>query len=69
MKEVLTRSVKVCDKKCAQVNDSDSLTPFEKNCLGKCFDRYFEQYERTISKTLAALGEGKKKEADYNDDL
>lgn len=36
MKKVLVSGLSVCNRKCVAPSDLDYLSPYEKNCVGKC---------------------------------
>ena len=40
MKRILIGGLKVCFNRCVPPSDKDYLTSFEKNCVGKCTEKY-----------------------------
>jgi hypothetical protein len=40
MKKVLVAGLGVCYRKCVALDDRDYLTNFEKNCVGKCTEKF-----------------------------
>lgn len=40
MKKVLVSGLGPCNRKCVSLDDRDYLTPYEKNCVGKCTEKF-----------------------------
>lgn len=59
MKEILTRSVRICEDRCIAVSNESDLSNYERSCLGKCFDKYLEMYEKNIEVIGHALADKK----------
>ena len=60
MRKILVLSMDVCDKRCVPFTDRDSLTGYEKVCLGKCIDKNLEMQLRNSEKIAKAFAEEKK---------
>ena len=67
MKRLMVKTIQVCGQKCILQSDRDYLNGFEKNCLGKCADKYFEMYFKSQQTIVQALPEDQQqKELDEN---
>lgn len=55
MKKIMVSSMRVCGQKCIPESNQDYLTPFEKSCLSKCADKYFEIYFQSQNFVIQAL--------------
>lgn len=55
MKKILVSGLPVCNRKCVAPEDRDYLNNFEKNCVGKCTEKYVEVYLKAQGLIAAAL--------------
>ena len=55
MKKILVSGLKVCYGKCVPRSENDYLNSFQKNCVGKCAEKYVETYFKAQGSVIGAL--------------
>lgn len=68
MKNILIRSVAICEKRCVPESKELDLTSYERACLGKCFDKFYAIYEKNSSAVIESLHH-KKKHSEYDENF